>query len=164
MQGLQQSLTSARVVSEAAVNFFDDIHLRSSRVMKILEENQNERFQQLTNFEKKFKVWKYYGATYTSWSLKSDSWLIFSFNLKQEEVEREEEQALEKIAEILAALTSKKTAMVSRVHCSFCSFPCCCCTYCIKYRITDFWKICIRSQRHQDICRTQACNSLRDCS
>ncbi|KAG5112882.1 hypothetical protein AAZX31_13G116600 [Glycine max] len=84
-KGLQQSLTSARVVSEAAVNFFDDIHLRSSRVMKILEENQNERFQQLTNFEKKFK----------------------------EEVEREEEQALEKIAEILAALTSKKTAMVS---------------------------------------------------
>ena len=64
MQGFQQSLTSARVVSEAAVNFFDDIHLRSSRVMKILEESQNERFQQLTNFEKKFKVWKYW-TTYT---------------------------------------------------------------------------------------------------
>ncbi|KAL2599261.1 hypothetical protein GLYMA_10G045500v4 [Glycine max] len=84
-EGFQQSLTSARVVSEAAVNFFDDIHLRSSRVMKILEESQNERFQQLTNFEKKFK----------------------------EEVEIEEGQALEKIAAILAALTSKRTAMVS---------------------------------------------------
>ncbi|KAK7279432.1 hypothetical protein RJT34_24485 [Clitoria ternatea] len=84
-EGLQQSLTSARVVSEAALNFFDDIHLCSSRVMKILEETQNERFQQLANFEKKFK----------------------------EEVEREDGQALEKIAAILAALTSKRTAMVS---------------------------------------------------
>lgn len=159
MQGFQQSLTSARVVSEAAVNFFDDIHLRSSRVMKILEESQNERFQQLTNFEKKFKVWKYYGATYTSWSLKSDSWLIFSFNLKQEEVEIEEGQALEKIAAILAALTSKRTAMVSQVHCSV-SFPCWCCTYCI----TDLKKnMYFRSQGHQDICRTLACNSLKDC-
>ncbi|KAL2323334.1 hypothetical protein Fmac_027713 [Flemingia macrophylla] len=84
-QGLQQSLTSARVVSEAAVNFFNDIHLRSSKVMKILEETQNERFQHLANFEKKFK----------------------------EEVEREEGQALEKIAAILASLTSTRTAMVS---------------------------------------------------
>lgn len=84
-QGLQQSITSARVVSEAATNFFDDIHLRSSRVKKILEENQNERFEQLANFEKKFK----------------------------EEVEREEVQALENIAAILATLTSNKTAMVS---------------------------------------------------
>ncbi|XP_027366891.1 kinesin-like protein KIN-5B [Abrus precatorius] len=84
-EGLQRSLASARVVSEAAVNFFDDIHLRSSRVTKILEETQNERFQQLANFEKKFR----------------------------EEVEREEGQALEKIAAILAALTSKRTAMVS---------------------------------------------------
>ncbi|KAJ1391346.1 P-loop containing nucleoside triphosphate hydrolase [Sesbania bispinosa] len=84
-EGLQQSLTSARVVSEATINFFNDIHLRSSKVMKILEETQNEKFQQLTNFEKKFK----------------------------EEVARDEEQALVKIAAILAALTSKRTAMVS---------------------------------------------------
>ncbi|KAK7345653.1 hypothetical protein VNO77_16261 [Canavalia gladiata] len=84
-EGLQQSLSSARVISEAAVNFFDDTHQRSSRVMKILEETHNERFQQLANFEKKFK----------------------------EEVEREEGQALEKIAAILAALTSKRTAIVS---------------------------------------------------
>ncbi|CAJ1968372.1 unnamed protein product [Sphenostylis stenocarpa] len=83
-QGLQQSMTSARVVSEAAINFFDDIHLRSSRVRKTLEETQNERFQQLANFEKKFK----------------------------EEVEREEGHALEKIAAILATLTSNRTAMV----------------------------------------------------
>ncbi|XP_061351325.1 kinesin-like protein KIN-5B [Gastrolobium bilobum] len=84
-EGLQQSLTSAQVVSEATVNFFSDIHLRSSTVMKIIEETQNERFQQLANFEKKFK----------------------------EEVAMEEGQALEKIAAILAALTSKRTAMVS---------------------------------------------------
>ncbi|KAK7355667.1 hypothetical protein VNO80_14927 [Phaseolus coccineus] len=84
-QGLQQSITSARVVSEAATNFFDDIHLRSSRVKKILEETQNERFEQIANFEKKFK----------------------------EEVEREEVQALENIAAILATLTSNRTAMVS---------------------------------------------------
>ncbi|KAK7267545.1 hypothetical protein RIF29_20221 [Crotalaria pallida] len=84
-EGLQQSLTSARMVSEATINFFKDIHLRSSSVMEILEETQNERIHQLANFETKFK----------------------------EEVAMEEEQALKKIAAILAALTSKKTAMVS---------------------------------------------------
>lgn len=47
------------MVSEATVNFFNDIHLRSSRVMKILEETQNETFHQLANFEMKFKVNKY---------------------------------------------------------------------------------------------------------
>jgi len=44
------------------------------------------------------------------------SWLVFSFNLKQEEVEREEVQALQNIAAILATLTSNRTAMVSRVQ------------------------------------------------
>ncbi|XP_014514881.1 kinesin-like protein KIN-5B [Vigna radiata var. radiata] len=84
-QGLQRSIDSARVASEAAINFFNDIHLRSSSVMKVLEETQNERSEQLANFEKKFK----------------------------EEVEREEAQALQKIAAILATLTSNRTAMVS---------------------------------------------------
>ncbi|XP_057427168.1 kinesin-like protein KIN-5B [Lotus japonicus] len=84
-EGLQQSLASARKVSEATVNFFNDIHLRTSRVMRTLEETQNETFDQLAKFEKKFK----------------------------DEVTRDEEQALEKIAAILASLTSKRTAMVS---------------------------------------------------
>ncbi|OIW20314.1 hypothetical protein TanjilG_08288 [Lupinus angustifolius] len=84
-EGLQQSLTSARVVSEATVNYFNDIQLRSSRVMQIIEETQYERIHQLANFEMKFK----------------------------EEVAIEEGQALKKIAAILTALTSKKTTMVS---------------------------------------------------
>ncbi|CAL0299611.1 unnamed protein product [Lupinus luteus] len=84
-EGLQQSLTSARVVSEASVNYFNDIHLRSSRLMQIIEETQNERIHQLANFEMRFK----------------------------EEVAIEEGQALKKIAAILTALTSKKTTMVS---------------------------------------------------
>ncbi|KAE9619448.1 putative plus-end-directed kinesin ATPase [Lupinus albus] len=84
-EGLQQSLTSARVVSEATVNYFKDIHLRSSRVMQIIEETQYERIHQLANFEMKFK----------------------------EEAAIEEGQALKKIAAILTALTSKKTTMVS---------------------------------------------------
>ncbi|KAF7818539.1 kinesin-like protein KIN-5B [Senna tora] len=84
-EGLKQSLSSAQVISEATLNFFNDIHQHSSRVMKIIEETQNERTHQLVNFEKLFK----------------------------EETAREEEQALEKIAAILAALTSKRTARVS---------------------------------------------------
>ncbi|KAL1330140.1 kinesin-like protein KIN-5B [Arachis ipaensis] len=84
-EGLQQSLTSARVVSEATVNFFNDIHLRSSRVMEILEETHIERSNHLTNFEKKFK----------------------------EDAVREEEKALEEIVAILARLTSNRITMVS---------------------------------------------------
>lgn len=84
-EGLQQSIISARVVSEATVKFFDNINMHSSRVMKIVEETQKERFHQLTNFEMKFK----------------------------EEAGRDEEEALEQITAILANLTSKRTAMVS---------------------------------------------------
>ncbi|XP_004494989.1 kinesin-like protein KIN-5B [Cicer arietinum] len=84
-ESLQQSMISARVVSEATVKFFDDINIHSSRVMEIVEETQKERFHQLTNFEMKFK----------------------------QEVARDEEEALEKISSILANLTSKRTAMVS---------------------------------------------------
>ncbi|KAI9085849.1 hypothetical protein K1719_032263 [Acacia pycnantha] len=84
-EGLKQSLTSAQMISEATLNFFDDIHQHSSRVVNIIEETQNERTDQLANFEQLFK----------------------------EEAAREEEQALGKIASILADLTSKRTARVS---------------------------------------------------
>lgn len=47
---------SAQVISKATANFFDDLHDRASQVMKILEESQIERFHQLVNFEKMFKV------------------------------------------------------------------------------------------------------------
>ncbi|WJX18262.1 Kinesin-like protein KIN-5B, variant 2 [Trifolium repens] len=85
-EGLQQSMISARVVSNATVKFFNDINMHSSRVMKIVEETQKERSHQLTNFEMKFK----------------------------EEVARDEEEALDKISTILSNLTSKRTAMVSK--------------------------------------------------
>ncbi|XP_058764607.1 kinesin-like protein KIN-5B [Vicia villosa] len=84
-EGLQQSTILAHAVSEATVKFFDDINMHSSKVMKIVEETENERSHQLTNFEMKFK----------------------------EEAARDEEEALEKISTILANLTSKRTAMVS---------------------------------------------------
>lgn len=84
-EGLQRSLVSAQVISKATVEFFNNLHCRASKVMKIHEESQNERSHQLVNFEKMFK----------------------------DEAAREEKQALEKIAGILATLTSKKTAMVS---------------------------------------------------
>ncbi|KAK2455108.1 kinesin protein KIN-5D [Trifolium repens] len=84
-EGLQQSMISARVVSNATVKFFNDINMHSSRVMKIVEETQKERSHQVTNFEMKFK----------------------------EEVARDEEEALDKISTILSNLTSKRTAMVS---------------------------------------------------
>ncbi|KAJ7977073.1 Kinesin-like protein [Quillaja saponaria] len=84
-EGLQQHLASAQVITEATGCFFNDFHHRSSEVMKILEESQIERSNNLINFEKSFK----------------------------EKAVKEEEQALEKIAAILAALTSKRTAVVS---------------------------------------------------
>ncbi|XP_030926960.1 kinesin-like protein KIN-5B [Quercus lobata] len=84
-EGLQRSFVSAQVISKATVEFFNNLYHRSSKVMTILEESQTERYHQLVNFEKMFK----------------------------DKAAREEKQALEKIAGILATLTSSKTAMVS---------------------------------------------------
>ncbi|XP_062006171.1 kinesin-like protein KIN-5B isoform X1 [Rosa rugosa] len=88
--GLQRSLHSAQVISNASVNFFDDLHDRASEVMKILESSQVKRFHQLVNFEKMFK----------------------------EEAAREEKQAFDKIAAVLETLTSKKISMVSEASTS----------------------------------------------
>ncbi|KAH7512980.1 kinesin-like protein KIN-5B [Ziziphus jujuba] len=84
-EAIKQSLASAKVISEASVNFFSDIRGRASQVMTILEENHSKRSNQLVDFEKKFK----------------------------EEAAREERQVLENIAKLLATATSKKIAMVS---------------------------------------------------
>ncbi|KAF3442909.1 hypothetical protein FNV43_RR16827 [Rhamnella rubrinervis] len=84
-EGLKQSLTSAKVISEASMSFFNDLRDRASEVVTILEDSQIERSNQLVNFEKMFK----------------------------EEAAREERQILENITRILASATSKKITMVS---------------------------------------------------
>ncbi|XP_011019903.1 PREDICTED: 125 kDa kinesin-related protein [Populus euphratica] len=86
-KGLQCSFASAQAVSKASVDFYNDLHLRASEIMAFLEESQIKQSDQLSNFETIFK----------------------------EKAAREEKEALENIAVILASLTSKKTAMVSEV-------------------------------------------------
>ncbi|KAF3614841.1 ATP binding microtubule motor family protein isoform 2 [Capsicum annuum] len=83
-EGLHQSLVSAQLISQATVNFFDDLQQRASEVMKLLDKSNINKVDQLQKFEKAFK----------------------------EEAFREENLALEKIAAILSTLTTKKTAMV----------------------------------------------------
>lgn len=84
-QGLHRNLISAQEISKATVDFLTDINNQASRFMRSLEETQTKKAQQLTNFEDRFK----------------------------EEAAREEKQAMEKIAAILATLTSNRSAMVS---------------------------------------------------
>uniref|UniRef100_A0A6N2KYN2 Kinesin motor domain-containing protein n=1 Tax=Salix viminalis TaxID=40686 RepID=A0A6N2KYN2_SALVM len=86
-KGLQRSFASAQAVSKATVDFYNDLHLRASEIMAFLEESQIKQSDQLSNFETIFK----------------------------EKAAREEKEALQNIAGILASLTSKKTAMVSEV-------------------------------------------------
>ncbi|KAM7255154.1 hypothetical protein ACFE04_020395 [Oxalis oulophora] len=83
-EGLQRSLMSAKIMSEATLNFFSNLNHQAAKVMEILEESRNGKSQQLANFEKMFK----------------------------EEAAKEEKQALAKISAILANLTSTKTNMV----------------------------------------------------
>ncbi|XVF76585.1 hypothetical protein PTKIN_Ptkin13bG0277500 [Pterospermum kingtungense] len=84
-QGLHRNLISAQEISKATVDFLTDINDQASRLMTSLEETQTKKAQQLTNFENRYK----------------------------EEAAREEKQAMEKIAAILATLTSNRSAMVS---------------------------------------------------
>ncbi|XP_044495874.1 kinesin-like protein KIN-5B [Mangifera indica] len=84
-EGLQRSLVSAKEISKATMDFFCDLYQQASNVMTMIEESQAENSKELANFNKKFK----------------------------EEAAKEEKEALEKIAVILANLTSKKSAMVS---------------------------------------------------
>ncbi|EEF29376.1 kinesin-like protein KIN-5B [Ricinus communis] len=84
-EGLKRTMTSSQVISKAAVNFFCDLHHQASNVITALQESQIKKSHQLADFEKSFK----------------------------EEAAREEKQALASIAEILATLTSRRTAVVS---------------------------------------------------
>ncbi|XP_058109799.1 kinesin-like protein KIN-5B [Magnolia sinica] len=84
-EGLQRTLVSTQAISKATVDFFSDLHGRASKLASILEENQTEKSRQLADFEKTF----------------------------QEASAKEEKLALEKIAAILANLTSTKRNMVS---------------------------------------------------
>ncbi|XP_010253301.1 PREDICTED: kinesin-like protein KIN-5B isoform X2 [Nelumbo nucifera] len=84
-EGLQRSLASTRVISEATIGFFNNFHQHACKLIAVIEACQTERSQQLTSFERIFK----------------------------EECAREEKLALQNIAVTLANLTAKKTAMVS---------------------------------------------------
>ncbi|XP_075103400.1 kinesin-like protein KIN-5B isoform X2 [Nicotiana tabacum] len=90
-EGLRRSLVSAQLISQATVNFFDDLHQRASEVMKLLDKSNIDKVDQLQKFEKTFK----------------------------EEALREENLALEKIGAILATMTTKKAAMVSEASRNF---------------------------------------------
>lgn len=57
-QGLHQSLVSAQLISQATVNFFDDLQQRASEVMKLLDKSNINKVDQLQKFEKAFKVKK----------------------------------------------------------------------------------------------------------
>ncbi|KAL6966124.1 hypothetical protein U1Q18_042583 [Sarracenia purpurea var. burkii] len=84
-EGLHRSIASAEVISRATVDFFDDLRDHASGLTTLIQESQIDKSHQLATFERMFK----------------------------EEAVREEKQAMEKIAAIFAALTAKKTAMVS---------------------------------------------------
>ncbi|XP_040947146.1 kinesin-like protein KIN-5B isoform X2 [Gossypium hirsutum] len=84
-EGLHRNLISAQEISNATFHFLTDINNQASKFMTVLEEMEAKKSQQLTNFENRFK----------------------------EEAVREEKQAIEKIAAILATLTSNRSAMVS---------------------------------------------------
>ncbi|RWR95465.1 kinesin-like protein KIN-5B [Cinnamomum micranthum f. kanehirae] len=84
-EGLQRSLVSTQVISKATVDFFNDLYGRASKLTVILEDNQMEKARNLANFGKAF----------------------------EEASAKQEKLALEKIATILATLTTTKTDMVT---------------------------------------------------
>ncbi|GMJ03069.1 hypothetical protein like AT2G37420 [Hibiscus trionum] len=84
-EGLHRNLISAKEISKATFHFLTEINNQASKFTTTLEEMETKKSQQITNFENRFK----------------------------EEAAREEKQAIEKIAAILATLTSNRSAMVS---------------------------------------------------
>lgn len=55
-QGLKRSLASAQAMSKTSIDFFKDIRIHVSRLIKIMEQNQLERTSKLLEFENEFKV------------------------------------------------------------------------------------------------------------
>lgn len=47
---------STQVISQATVDFFNDLYARASKITTILEENQMEKTRNLANFGKAFEV------------------------------------------------------------------------------------------------------------
>ncbi|KAL7175033.1 hypothetical protein ACSBR2_028771 [Camellia fascicularis] len=84
-KGLHRSMASVEVISRATIDFFNDLSHRDFQLKALLEESQIDKSHQLATFERMLK----------------------------EEAAREEKQAMEKIAAILASLIAKKIAMVS---------------------------------------------------
>ncbi|KAI4364136.1 hypothetical protein MLD38_020267 [Melastoma candidum] len=84
-EGLQRALISGRLISNATLGFLIDLNDHASVMKRTVDENLLEKSNHLQSFEKLFK----------------------------EEAAREEKLAMEKVAAILANLTSKKDKMVS---------------------------------------------------
>ncbi|KAK1392615.1 kinesin-like protein KIN-5B [Heracleum sosnowskyi] len=82
---LHRALASARGISKATVDFFNDVSSHASNLAEMLEESQKYKSNQLAEFVKMFK----------------------------EEAAKEEQLAMEKIAATLADLTTKRVAIVS---------------------------------------------------
>ncbi|KAF6144803.1 hypothetical protein GIB67_038902 [Kingdonia uniflora] len=87
-EGLQRSLVSAQVISEATTDFFNDLCHHSSIFLTTIEQKYTESSLKLSAFEKIF----------------------------QEQSTREEKLALEKIAAILRTLTSNKTYTMVKIQ------------------------------------------------
>uniref|UniRef100_J3LMJ5 Kinesin-like protein n=2 Tax=Oryza brachyantha TaxID=4533 RepID=J3LMJ5_ORYBR len=83
--GMKRSLVSAQVMSKTSIDFFKDIKAHAYSLIKHMEQSQAECSSQLLKFEEDFK----------------------------ELSVQEEQAALDKITEILAGLTAKKSTMVS---------------------------------------------------
>ncbi|RLN42152.1 hypothetical protein C2845_PM01G11020 [Panicum miliaceum] len=83
--GLKRNLISAQAMSKTSIDFFKDIRIQVSRLIKLMEQNQIERSSKLLEFENEFK----------------------------EICVKDEQAAMNKIAAILSGLTAKKSTMVS---------------------------------------------------
>ncbi|GAB2300506.1 hypothetical protein Dimus_034549 [Dionaea muscipula] len=84
-EGLERTLLSAELITNETNGFFNNLYGHASKLIENLKESQNRNNCHLEELEKKFK----------------------------EESTKEEKQAVEKIATILASLTAGKTAMLS---------------------------------------------------
>ncbi|XP_072983221.1 kinesin-like protein KIN-5B isoform X2 [Typha latifolia] len=81
----QRNLASTQAISRTALDFYSDLEICASRLMKHIEEHRTDKLLWQADFEKAF----------------------------QEVSAKQEKEAVDKIAEVLASLTTTKTNMVS---------------------------------------------------
>ncbi|XP_072958976.1 kinesin-like protein KIN-5B isoform X2 [Typha angustifolia] len=81
----QRNLASTQAISRTALDFYSDLEICASRLMKHIEEHRMDKLLWQADFEKAF----------------------------QEVSAKQEKEAVDKIAEVLASLTTTKTNMVS---------------------------------------------------